>query len=838
MLRIFSLLSIATALMLILASAGVYWTASSVIINAKKDSSEAIANSVALTLSEQINLITQTLDKIALDPDVITAVTSADSTLLRTTAAKLEKYVPNMLKIRLLLPGVSELDDKSTPKMGFADLDMVKETFTENQFPGIQGDMGPDRHLAMTRKIVKNNQVIGVILASLNYDFINKTIKESKIPGGLIELKQATLVIGSTDTNADPSKSQQVQIKVPNTNWELTYWYSEGANFGEFTLIFSFIVIPALLAALAFFIGYRRLSDMVAADLSTVMKAFKDMMTTKLQGNYPVNMPEMHAVISTLVQFKRVMDNQDNENLLKEEDDLLLDGFFDESVNFNLSEPLIIDTLPAEMTIKKEKAEFEPQKIADTVPDAFDLSIAIKPADPKDSIYRAYDIRGIVGKTLTNEVLYNLGRALGTEAKNQHVSTIVIGRDGRNSSPSLAESLAKGIVTTGCHVLDIGMVPTPILYFVAQHTEGRSGVMITGSHNPAEYNGIKMVINGETLASDRIQQLRQCIENQHYATGPEGSIKQNQNAAHEYVGTIADTIRVSKPMVIALDCGNGVAGEAGTALLKALGCEVIELFCDVDGRFPNHHPDPSKPENLFELIETVKHYKADIGIAFDGDGDRLGVIDSSGKIIWPDRQMMLYAKDVLAGKPGSEIIYDVKCSRHLAEQITKFGGRPVMWKTGHSFMKAKLKETGAKLAGEMSGHIFFNDRWFGFDDALYSAARLIEILSRDDRSSADIFAQFPDSINTPELNVELVEGENVKFIESMFAQAKFSEGKINNIDGMRVDFKDGWGLVRASNTTPSLVIRFEADSKEALLSIQEQFRDLMKKIKPDIILPF
>jgi phosphomannomutase/phosphoglucomutase len=382
------------------------------------------------------------------------------------------------------------------------------------------------------------------------------------------------------------------------------------------------------------------------------------------------------------------------------------------------------------------------------------------------------------------------------------------------------------------------MVPTPILYFVAQHTEGRSGVMVTGSHNPAEYNGIKMVINGETLASERIQKLRQCIENQHYATGPEGSIKQNHNAAHEYVGTIADSIRVNKPMVIALDCGNGVAGESGIALLKALGCEVIELFCDVDGSFPNHHPDPSKPENLFELIETVKHYKADIGIAFDGDGDRLGVIDSNGKIIWPDRQMMLYAKDVLAGKPGSEILYDVKCSRHLAEQITKFGGRPVMWKTGHSFMKAKLKETGAKLAGEMSGHIFFNDRWFGFDDALYSAARLIEILSRDDRSSADVFAQFPDSINTPELNVELVEGENVKFIESMFAQAKFSEGKINNIDGMRVDFKDGWGLVRASNTTPSLVIRFEADSKEALLSIQEQFRDLMKKIKPDIMLPF
>lgn len=269
-------------------------------------------------------------------------------------------------------------------------------------------------------------------------------------------------------------------------------------------------------------------------------------------------------------------------------------------------------------------------------------------------------------------------------------------------------------------------------------------------------------------------------------------------------------------MKVVLDCGNGVAGDIAPVLLKTLGCEVIELFCEVDGNFPNHHPDPSKPENLAELIKAVKANNADLGLAFDGDADRLGVVDSKGKIIWPDRQMMLFAKDVLAGKPGSEIIYDVKCSRHLPDQIVKYGGRPLMWKTGHSFMKAKLKETGAKLAGEMSGHIFFNDRWFGFDDALYSAARLLQILSEDQRSSAEVFADFPDSINTPELNVELAEGENVTFIEKLFASANFTGGKITDIDGMRLDFADGWGLVRASNTTPSLVIRFEADSKVAI----------------------
>jgi phosphomannomutase/phosphoglucomutase len=538
-----------------------------------------------------------------------------------------------------------------------------------------------------------------------------------------------------------------------------------------------------------------------------------------------------------------VLDNQDDNHTLKEDDELLLDSFFDDTDSLQLKEAMIIEKPRIAAAMPEAKVEVkamqQPQINEDLMPLTFDFPIENKPPEAKNTIFRAYDIRGIVGKTLTHETVFNIGRALGTDAKKHGVSKLVIGRDGRSSSLGLADALANGITTAGCHVLDIGMAPTPVLYFVAQHTEGRSGVMITGSHNPPDYNGLKMVINGETLAEDRIQQLRQCIEQGSYlAASKEGSIEQNLTVAQEYIGTIADSIRVNKPMVIVLDCGNGAAGEIGPALLRALGCEVIELFCEVDGTFPNHHPDPSKPENLFELIETVKHYQADLGIAFDGDGDRLGVVDSNGKIIWPDRQMMLFAKDVLATKPGSEIIFDVKCSKHLADQIAKFGGRPLMWKTGHSLMKAKLKETGAKLAGEMSGHIFFNDRWFGFDDALYSAARLIEIMSNNSQSTAEVFAQFPDSVNTPELNVELAEGENFTFIERMFAEAHFSSGKIINIDGMRVEFAHGWGLVRASNTTPSLVIRFEADSKEALLSIQEQFRELMLRIKPDIALPF
>ncbi|NOR80895.1 MAG: phosphomannomutase/phosphoglucomutase, partial [Methyloprofundus sp.] len=337
---------------------------------------------------------------------------------------------------------------------------------------------------------------------------------------------------------------------------------------------------------------------------------------------------------------------------------------------------------------------------------------------------------------------------------------------------------------------------------------------------------------------EKIQALKKRIDNREFHVSKAGTLTENSMFTNEYIGVITDDIRIARPMKVVIDAGNGVAGELGPTLLKTLGCEVIELFCDIDGTFPNHHPDPSKPENLIDLQSAVKHYQADLGIAFDGDGDRMGVIDSNGKIIWPDRQMMFFSKHILAKKPGAEIIYDVKCSRHLESQIKKSGGRPIIWKTGHSFMKAKVKQTMAAFAGEMSGHLFFNDRWFGFDDGLYSAARLIEILSEDTRTSAEVFADFPDSPNTPELNINLAEGENFAIIKQLLRNPDFPDGKITDIDGLRVDFSDGFGLVRASNTTPSLVVRFEGDTEEALTRIQDQFRQLILQIKPELSLPF
>jgi phosphomannomutase / phosphoglucomutase len=842
--RMFSVLTVIAVLMILIAGTGVYLSSKMVVAQAKEDAAQSRAKGIAQTLSDQIKLLDSSLDKMALDPEVIAAIASANAGTLNSTAARLEKYFPTARKIRLLPVGVIEQDVVNVPRMGYGDLDMVKATFQDNPLPAIQGDVGPDRHLAITRRIMQGNQAVGVILASLSFDFINQSLKDAANESSYMELRQEKLVLANAGAK-DEVVDDYSKINVAGTSWDVYYRDPNSGNLGQSIVIFGFIIIPALFALAAFFICYRQLSEVLSQDLDWVLQAFKDVLTDKPKGSYPVSLTGMNTVIASMVRFNVEVEKQALNAVKSADDDFELEGYFDE---FSHPEPTIqkaqdVSVIEPEiMTANdigiKVQETVTGHPVADTPEIIEKLPETPPKIDEKAAIFRAYDIRGIVGKTLTKEIVYDIGRAVGSEAKELGCKTVVVGRDGRISSPELSQALSNGIVSTGCNVLDIGMIPTPVLYFVVQHTDGRSGVMITGSHNPSDYNGLKMMVKGETLSGARIQQLKQRIDNQAFVTGVAGSIEQNGMFVSEYIGTVCEDIQVTRPMKVVLDCGNGVAGELAPGLLRTLGCEVIELFCEVDGNFPNHHPDPSKPENLAELISAVKQYGADLGIAFDGDGDRLGIVDSKGKIIWPDRQMMLFSKDVLAGKPGSEIIYDVKCSRHLPDQIIKYGGKPLMWKTGHSFMKAKLKETGAKLAGEMSGHIFFNDRWFGFDDALYSAARLLQILSEDPRSSSEVFADFPDSINTPELNVELAEGENFKFIEGMFASANFIGGKTTDIDGMRIDFSNGWGLVRASNTTPSLVIRFEADSKEALANIQDQFRQLMQKVKPDIQLPF
>ena len=450
------------------------------------------------------------------------------------------------------------------------------------------------------------------------------------------------------------------------------------------------------------------------------------------------------------------------------------------------------------------------------------------------SIFKAYDIRGIVGKTVDETMAEHLGRAFGTEAIKAGEKAVAVGRDGRLSGPKLAKALIRGLASTGLDVVDIGAVTTPMLYYVAA-TRGKygcnSGIQITGSHNPKDYNGFKMVLAGRAIYGEEIQGLRRRMEADDYTQGKGRIGKMNIQA--EYANRITGDAKLARKMKIVVDSGNGIPGASAPGILRALGCQVTELYSKVDGDFPNHHPDPSKPENLADLIRTVKAKNAEIGLAFDGDGDRLGVVTCEGNIIYPDRQLMLFARDILTRVKGGTIIYDVKCSQRLPVAIREAGGTPLMWKTGHSLVKAKLKETGAPIAGEMSGHIFFKERWYGFDDGMYTAARLLEILSRSTDPSA-VLNDLPTSFNTPELNVPCAEGEPARVVAALQKSAKITGAKeIITIDGLRADFEDGFGLIRASNTTPVLVLRFEGHTQEALHRIQDQFMAALRAVKPD-----
>ncbi|MBU2712801.1 phosphomannomutase/phosphoglucomutase [Zooshikella harenae] len=453
------------------------------------------------------------------------------------------------------------------------------------------------------------------------------------------------------------------------------------------------------------------------------------------------------------------------------------------------------------------------------------------------SIFRAYDIRGVVGDTLTYETAQLIGQAVGSEAQARGEKCVIVGADGRLSSPEISHKLIQGIISSGCDVINIGMVPTPVLYF-ATHIidESNSGVMVTGSHNPSNYNGFKTVLAGQTLANEDIQQLYQRIKDNNLQQG-QGSLIE-VDVLESYVERIRNDIALAKPLKVVVDCGNGVGGVIAPRLLEELGCNVIPLYCDVDGNFPNHHPDPGKPENLKDLIAKVKETNADLGLGFDGDADRVGVITNEGKLIYPDRLLMLFAKDVVSRNPGADIIFDVKCTRKLTGLISGYGGRPIMWKTGHSLIKAKMKETGALLAGEMSGHIFFKERWYGFDDGIYSAARLLEILSTETRNADQIFSAFPETISTPEINIQVTDENKFALVEQLAKKGNFGKGTITDIDGVRVDFPVGWGLVRASNTTPVLVLRFEADTEANLKKIMALFKKQLVAVDSNLDIPF
>jgi phosphomannomutase len=462
------------------------------------------------------------------------------------------------------------------------------------------------------------------------------------------------------------------------------------------------------------------------------------------------------------------------------------------------------------------------------------LNLQGKPMQLSASIFKAYDIRGVVPATLDAEVAEALGKAFGSAARAAGEKAVAVGRDGRLSGPALVEALIRGLAATGVEVIDVGAVTTPMLYFAAS-TLATSGIQVTGSHNPKDYNGFKMVLAGRAIYGDEIQGLRKVMEADSAKLAPGGSARK-ADVTEAYTQRIVGDIKLARPLKIVVDSGNGIAGASAPAILRAIGCEVTELFSEVDGDFPNHHPDPSKPENLKDVIAALAAGDAELGLAFDGDGDRLGIVTKDGQNIFPDRQMMLFAQDVLSRVPGATIVYDVKCSQRLGPAIEAAGGKPLIYKTGHSLIKAKMKEIASPLGGEMSGHIFFKERWFGFDDGTYAGCRLLEILSRSPNAS-DVLNGLPTSFSTPELNVKCAEGEPHAVVEQLIKTAEFAPpAKVSTIDGVRVDWPDGFGLIRASNTTPVLVLRFEGQTQAALDRIQNEMLTLLKSVKPDATL--
>jgi phosphomannomutase/phosphoglucomutase len=623
---------------------------------------------------------------------------------------------------------------------------------------------------------------------------------------------------------------------ITGSRWQAAYWSGQ-SSIAFLGMIGMWVAGGAALLAILMILytlaQFRRLGAGLRQDQVSLVSLMKDARNKQLRREYPAGLVEMQDTLDFMTRLADTGIERGQTRPVVSEREQDAEYSSGDADMESPAEETVPESPPEEVV-----PDFEPLHADSLIVEEGPLEIVDEDENfvPDRSIFRAYDIRGVVGQTLTAAAVRQIGRAIGSEALQRGCNTVVVGRDGRLSGPELAEALIAGLNATGCDVKDIGVVPTPVLYFAAHYLDTQTGVVVTGSHNPPDYNGLKIVIDGETLSGDSIQHLYERIEEGNLISG-QGSVE-NMNVVPDYIERIRSDVQVGRQLKVVVDCGNGVAGGVAPMLLRELGCEVSELYCEVDGNFPNHHPDPSKVDNLQDLIAAVKGQQADIGLAFDGDGDRLGVVTAEGSIVWPDRVLMLFIADILERNPGGLIIYDVKCSRFLDGIIREHGGEPLMWKTGHSFIKAKIRESGALLAGEMSGHIFFKERWYGFDDGLYTAARLLEVLGKDARPVSEVFASLPDSVNTPELNIAMQEGEPPKFMDRLMASAHFEDAQVSTIDGLRVEFPDGWGLVRASNTTPVLVLRFEADDKAGLSRIMGEFRRVMQQVDADLPLPF
>jgi phosphomannomutase / phosphoglucomutase len=792
---------------------------------------QANASAARAYFESRIVALRHQLEVQARAPDTRAAVVSGDPERIAAEAARLNDLMPYARRIVLFPAGTATVDLDASPPVTFAALDLVQRAET-GQRAGPEAYRIDDSVLVYAAEpIALEGRTVGVLLAALTMDWFAVPLRAVDPNLARIELEQrfpnsapaVMLAYGTNDTVA----GQGQRIDLSPSHWALAY--TPGVVSARPLITTNMLTVPLTVMSLLVFCGVmlafalllRTFGHDVAQweeDLPGIVRGrapsasryrlepFRALTTTAALALPDANAPETAPARSSPspARASPPLTRTSTSAPLARGAEAKMDDFLDVSPSSK------DDNFGIEVTeTNSERA----------------LGIELDPL-----IFRAYDIRGIVDTNLTPDVVFWIGRAFGSEARANGQRRAVIGGDGRLSSPALRAALAKGIQESGVDVIDVGQVPTPVLYYATFALETGTGVVVTGSHNPPEYNGLKMMIAGETLAEQRITHLRERIERGDLASG-DGSYEVRDIIA-DYIARVADDVAIAQPLKVVVDCGNGVAGAVAPEMLQALGCEVVPLYCDVDGTFPNHHPDPAEERNLADLISRVQAEGADLGLAFDGDGDRLGVVTNSGAIVWPDRLLMLFARDIVGRNPGADIIFDVKCSRHLSTLVSNLGGRPIMWKTGHSHMKAKLKETGALLAGEFSGHICFAERWYGFDDALYSAARLLEIVGSEGQSLDELVATIPNAFMTPEIKVHTTEKEKFAIVERLATDGDFGAGTVTSIDGIRVDYADGWGLIRPSNTSPVLTLRFEADDQAALTRIQRIFQTQLQRISP------
>ena len=826
-------LLIAGVLLLGMLALFVYQFMSITVTRALAQESAKTSEQAAAQLGTLVDLYTATAGQLASDPEIAALLMGGDAEALRQREESLAYLFPMAMNIQLLPPGIDQVDMNASPPLSYAALAQMREAERSESAPPAEVQLlnTPQQHVNIVHRVVNpNGDVVGLVMLSLSSGVVQRILEDTARAGGYLEFQQlgaggAPVTVGHQGERKFKQGKPDAVAAVPGSRWQIAYWpvRHSGAYLGKISLVVlvMFLVAAVVLAAVTLVL-FGRLMAALRQDQVSLVTLMKDFRDAQVRREYPHGLDEMQETMEFMTGLAGGYALKGDATAPAEREQDAEYAATQEEI-----EPVAtdFDALQVDnMIVEEEPLEFVPAAAVEQ-----DIEVDA-------SIFRAYDIRGVVGRTLTEGVVKLIGRAIGSEALQRGRETVIVGRDGRLSGPDLSRALIEGLMETGCEVKDIGCVPTPVLYFATHYLDTQTGVIVTGSHNPPDYNGLKIMIDGETLSGESIQQLRERIEASNFISG-KGEVE-SINVVPDYIERIRGDVTIARPLRVVVDCGNGVAGNVIPQLLKEIGCKVTELYCEVDGNFPNHHPDPSKPDNLKDLITVVKQVKADVGLAFDGDGDRLGVVTTEGGIVWADRVLMLFAADVLDRNPGGQIIYDVKCSRYLDTIIREHGGEPLMWKTGHSFIKTKMKQTGALLAGEMSGHIFFKERWYGFDDGLYAAARLLELLGKDDRPASRIFESLPDSVNTPEINVGMQEGEPPRFMDRLLASAHFEGARISTIDGLRADFEDGWGLVRASNTTPVLVLRFEADNDAALARIMEEFRRVMLQVEPALSLPF